>query len=164
MIKDREEEKWREKINTKPKLRTYKKLKTRLEREEYLREDDMRLRRRLTQLRGGTNELRIEEGRWKREKIEERICLFCGSGSVEDEMHFMVECEAYGELRAVLFNDIYMLTEGRYNMWLMVDDREWMLDALIGQGLSDKLEYWKAITTFIKKALELRNKLLKSAN
>ena len=94
----------------------------------------MRLRRRLTQLRGGTNELRIEEERWRREKLEERVCLMCGNG----RNAFMLECEAYGELREKMFNDMYEITEGRYNMWLMVDDQEWMLDALIGHGVCNR--------------------------
>ena len=45
----------------------------------------------MTQLRGGTNELRIEEGRWRRERLEKRICLMCGSGRVEDERHWNVK-------------------------------------------------------------------------
>ena len=147
-------------MNKKPKLRTYIKLKTNLKREEYLKEDEVRLRRRLTQLRGGTNELRIEEGRWRREKLEERVCLLCGSGRVEDEMHFMLECEAYGELRGKMFNDMYEITEGRYNMWLMVDDQEWMLDALIGHGVCNKVESWRAVMRFINNALTLRNKYI----
>ena len=84
-MRDREEENWKKEVSKKPKLRTYMKLKTKLKREEYLMEDEVKMRRRLTQLRGGTNELRIEEGRWRKEKIEERVCLMCGSGSVEDE-------------------------------------------------------------------------------
>ena len=105
-------------------------------REEYLMEDDVTLRRRLTQLRGGTNELRIEEGRWRRERLEDRVCLVCGSGKVEDERHFVLECVAYEELREKLFDEIYVLTEGQYNMGLMIDDQEWMLDALIGHSVS----------------------------
>ena len=60
------------------------------------------------------------------EKREERVCLVCGSGRVEDERHFLLE------LREKLFDDMYMITEGRYNMRLMVDNVEWMVDALIG--------------------------------
>ena len=39
--------------------------------------------------------LRIEVGRWRREPVEERICLKCVSGQLENETHFMFECAAY---------------------------------------------------------------------
>ena len=96
----------------------------------------------------------------ERERLEERVCLVRGCGSVEDESHFMLECEAYSELREVLFEEIYMLTEGRYNMRLMVDDKEWMLDALIGEGLSNKLESWRAVMRYIMKAMEIRQRFV----
>ena len=44
-IRDREEEIWKIEMSKKPKLRTYIKLKTNLEKEEYLMEDDIRMRR-----------------------------------------------------------------------------------------------------------------------
>ena len=147
-------------MERKTKLRTYKKLKTKLEREEYLMEDDVTLRRRLTQLRGGTNELRIEEGRWRRERLEDRVCLVCGSGKVEDERHFVLECAAYEELREKLFDEIYVLTEGQYNMGLMIDDQEWMLDALIGHGVSNKLKSRRVVMRFIKGAMIIRSRYI----
>ena len=50
------------------KLRTYRRLKFVLEKEEYLETImDREERRKMTALRGGTNALRIEVGRWKGE-------------------------------------------------------------------------------------------------
>ena len=46
----------------------------------------------LVKLRGGTNRLRIEQGRYEKEEVEKRICLFCDSKQVEDEKHFMLTC------------------------------------------------------------------------
>src|SRR4051794_22375288 len=46
----------------------------------------------LAKIRGGTNRLRIEQGRYEKEKVCERICRCC---QVEDEFHFMLQCSTY---------------------------------------------------------------------
>ena len=57
-------------------------------------------------LRGGTNCLRIERGRWVGEKVEERVCLVCMSDEVENEQHFVLECPMYVCERARMFEEI----------------------------------------------------------
>ena len=52
------------------------------------------IRRMLTKLRGGTAELRVETGRWSRLQREERTCKQCTLGEMEDEVHFVLRCEA----------------------------------------------------------------------
>ena len=52
------------------------------------------IRRMLTKLRGGTAELRVETGRWSGLQREERICKQCTLGEMEDEVHFVLRCEA----------------------------------------------------------------------
>ena len=60
-ITEREEGQWKERMQHKPKLRTYRQLKTRLQFEHrYLEMSDKEAREVMTRLRGGTNELRIE--------------------------------------------------------------------------------------------------------
>ena len=43
-------------------------------------------------LRGGTNKLRIETGRWSNESEPARVCLCC---ETEDERHFLLRCPRY---------------------------------------------------------------------
>ena len=45
--------------------------------------------------------LAIERGRHKNPKTprEERVCVLCGGGDVEDERHFLLECTVYSILR-----------------------------------------------------------------
>ena len=63
----------------------------------------------MTRLRGGTNELRIETGRYpntnrdRRLDEDERRCLLCMSGEVEDERHFVLSCVVYKEMRKKMF-------------------------------------------------------------
>ena len=64
-IREREEIQWQERMQTKPKLRTYIQLKTKLQYEHtYLNTRDKEAREVMTRLRGGTNELRVETGRY----------------------------------------------------------------------------------------------------
>ena len=69
------------------KLRTYRKLKDRLVLEKYVLELEREQRRQFTMLRGGTNKLRIETGRWEGEREEDRVCNVC-SEDVENENTF----------------------------------------------------------------------------
>ena len=41
----------------------------------------------------------IETGRHKQLKIEERICKSCHLRKIEDEIHFLLECPAYDNIR-----------------------------------------------------------------
>src|SRR3954453_8514468 len=81
-----EEREWLERMQTKPKLRTYITLKHELTFEDYLTYDDVQAGQDMTRLRGGTNELRIETGRYpitnrdRRLEIHERRCLLCMCG------------------------------------------------------------------------------------
>ena len=91
-IREREEIQWQERMQTKPKLRTYIQLKTKLQYEHtYLNTRDKEAREVMTRLRGGTNELRIETGRYaitNRDRpleLNERRCLICLNGEIEDE-------------------------------------------------------------------------------
>ena len=53
----------------------------------------------ISQFRIGNHHLNIETGRHKRPKIppEQRMCHFCNS--VEDESHFLIDCQMYNDSR-----------------------------------------------------------------
>ena len=75
-IQEREQKEWRQRALLKPKLRTYVKYKLILEEEKYLKNEDAIGRRMLARIRSGTNNLRIETGRYEKPKLlqEYRIC------------------------------------------------------------------------------------------
>ena len=70
----REEEDWRQEMKDHSKLRTYITLKQKLERETYLEARNRYGAPELTKIRGGSNRLRIETGRWSQIPKEERFC------------------------------------------------------------------------------------------
>ncbi len=85
------------------------KFKTLFFREPYLwKIKDQRYRTALSRLRLSSHNLAIETGRHARPKIprSERVCDKCDTGSVEDEIHFIMACPKYSNSRETLFTAI----------------------------------------------------------
>ena len=93
-VQSREQEQWISRMEAKSKLRTYREVKKVLERESYLEEGTASQRRVMATIRGGSNNLTIEMGRYEKLAVEERVCNFCDADEVEDEKHFLCKCEA----------------------------------------------------------------------
>ncbi len=86
------------------KLRTYRKFKHEYKTEMYLKRPmSFKVRRSFSNLRCGTAPLRIETGRYEGKALEERICQCCDSNNIEDEMHFLIKCNAFKEERKILY-------------------------------------------------------------
>ena len=60
----------------------------------------------MSKFRLGMLHLRIETGRFIRLLPEERLCLVCNGGEVEDETHFLLRCNKYSQNRQKLFGEI----------------------------------------------------------
>jgi hypothetical protein len=98
---------WKTNVNSKPKLRTYKTFKFNFCTEPYVSNCQSRFKRSLiAQLRSGTLPLRIETGRHRNVKLEDRICQFCDMHVIEDEFHFVQECPNYSNIRVKLHNSV----------------------------------------------------------
>ncbi len=134
-IHDREQIKWRTHCLLKPKLRTYAILKKELRTEPYLEVHHRGGIPELAKLRGGTNRLRIEQGRYKKEKVEERVCEFCDSKEVEDEKHFMLECKMYNDFREEMWRKFEETTGTSRTDY---ENAEQKLNALIGDKFQPK--------------------------
>ena len=91
---------WFDNVRRKPKLRTYILFKNDYRAEPYV---TMFLPRRqrslLAQFRAGVLPLRIETGRFRREPVDNRICIFCNQNAIENEVHFLLHCSLYNDLR-----------------------------------------------------------------
>ena len=101
MVDKYEVEKWRVGMRSKQKLRLYRVIKSELCFERYLVSENVDGRREMTRFRGGTNRLRIEMGRHEGLDIGERVCEFCLDG-IEDEMHVLLCCGLYDDLRKTI--------------------------------------------------------------
>jgi hypothetical protein len=58
--------------------------------------------------RSGALPLAYETGRYSRPPVpvDDRLCVYCNSGRVENEKHFLMECNLYDDLRYNLFFEI----------------------------------------------------------
>ena len=65
--------------------------------EEYLSIKNEQQRSAMTKLRASAHSLAIQKGRYSRPStpVSERIYLHCPWELIEDELHFMTECEQY---------------------------------------------------------------------
>ena len=91
------------------KLRTYKLFKTEFRLERYLFDVTNPYHRcALAQYRLSSHNLGIETGRHTKppKPQEQRLCLYCRNGSVDDEIHFLSECVIHTETRQRFISNI----------------------------------------------------------
>jgi hypothetical protein len=128
----------------------------------------------MTRVRGGTNELRIETGRYpitnrdRRLEVHERQCLLCFSGEIEDECHFLLDCARYEDLRVKMFEVVkrVMLKQGEKleEVRKTEEGKLRLMVGLIGDGEtgSDAMDLRFAALVFCKRAMKRRNGLVMS--
>ena len=93
------------------KLRTFRLYKDRMATESYVTSTISRGERSvLAKLRSGTLPLEIETGRFKKVPLSDRCCNLCKSG-IEDEVHFLIDCDFYQDLRYNMFQYMAMKYE-----------------------------------------------------
>ena len=89
---------WLREVERSEVLTLYKEIKVLICYEPYLYICHTRsYRKALTQLRLSSHSLRIQTGRYgrNREERRERLCNVCNSGEIEDEFHFILKCKRY---------------------------------------------------------------------
>ena len=100
---------WINHINvSQPKLRTFCQFKKSFQMENYVKLFNRSSRSSLCKLRISAHQLMIERGRYASPKIpvDDRLCIYCDLGEVEDEFHFILKCKLYDTLRTQLIDDM----------------------------------------------------------
>jgi len=160
-IRERESREWGDNIKQRSKLQLYRVLKTELVREQYLDYDCPRYNKTLvTQFRSGNTNLRVELGRRRNEKREERICQICLTGAVEDETHILVNCYIYDHLREKLKNTLRQLAP--LGLSKMNYD-SLSVPTLLGGELvqaKDKITVFRSVGVYLAKVMALRKEML----
>src|SRR3569623_639916 len=151
-------ETWELALQKKEKLRVSRTLKFNLKQEEYiswsLPAEHMS---HFAKLRSGSHHLRVEKGRWKVEQEEDRVCLVCLTGKVENELHFLLDCYVYNRIRQNLYQRVKQSTG--YDLNVAREDRDWMLAVMLGPGYLRKESrhpIGKLVAAFIAAAMKLR--------
>ena len=92
-----------------PKLRPYKYLKQPQQDNEntYVTMNlSISARSKLAKMRTGTFPINIELGRYRNIPIENRLCETCDQKHIENETHFLLNCDAYNNLRVKLYHEL----------------------------------------------------------
>ena len=66
-------------------------------------------RQAIARIRASSHHLGIELGRHTKPKptpIENRLCLYCSSNSIDNEFHFVLKCQKNNKERGVLFKNL----------------------------------------------------------
>ena len=85
------------------KLRTYTCFKSEFKPEHYVSKVWNKAHRSaLAKFRSGTAPRRLETGRIEKLPLNERLCPFCEEQIVEDELHVVLKCHIYEDLRVPL--------------------------------------------------------------
>jgi hypothetical protein len=165
-VRQKDQDVWSAAVLRKPKLRTYSVIKTRVRREEYLSWEITGEQRVLyARLRSGSHQLRIERGRWDGEQEAERLCKICGTGKIENESHFLLECYVFERFRRNMYRRI--LQETGYDL-MAVKEKEvskWLLQVLLGNGVSRREArqgIGKAVAAFVAVAMRKRARILQA--
>ena len=102
-IQTRLERDWNHHCMTKDKLRTYRTFKTDMSTAPHLNCNLPKFQRSLiSQLRLGILPINIETGRYTGIAEQDRLCQMCNQGRVENEAHFVFECDFYTPFRREL--------------------------------------------------------------
>ena len=69
----------------------------------------------LAKFRCEVGPIRLETGRYDRLSVNERICPICQT-AVENEIHVLLYCQAYKEIRETVFKKACDIDNGFFNM------------------------------------------------
>jgi hypothetical protein len=147
-IQDREERLWRRGMVGKTTLVRYQRIKVRLRRERFLRQAGWAVKR-LVRLRGGVERLEVVRGRRFGVRREDRRCLVCDSGEVEDEGHFVGGCRALGRSRGEMWRGIEREVGGCRVAGLRSMTEEGRVDWLLGTDFDRGHWKWPALQSLV---------------
>ena len=76
------------------------------------------LRHEITKIRVSSHTLRIQTGRYGRNRLErnERLCMYCDNRLIDDEYHFICECPKLDYIRAKYIKDYYRTRPNTYKL------------------------------------------------
>ena len=139
---------WYRSIESSAALEEYKHFKNHFGYEPYLDILSNNYRFFLTRMRLSSHSLRIQTGRYGRNKIprNERICQCCNTNDIEDVFHFICICPSYDRLRKKYLDKKYYVRPSvfKFNQLMNSDDGKQLL----------------TLSRFIKNALDIRKNIL----
>ncbi|MCG8049040.1 MAG: hypothetical protein N0E48_26130, partial [Candidatus Thiodiazotropha endolucinida] len=137
---------WNERLSMSSSLGWYKKLKPSITISTYLEKlVNVKHRRAITKLRLSSHNLLIETGRHRQIERADRKCVYCNLNDIEDELHFILICPQYTDIRQLFIKKYYYT---RPNMFKLVQ--------LFN---NENMTHLKNLAKYIIQALKHRNSL-----
>lgn len=123
--------------------------------EHYVVQLPLYKRQNFTKLRISAHRLAIETGRHSRPVIPavNRVCTLCNDGSIEDEIHVVINCPAYQQQREILQNNILTYSS------LVLEPTEHIFKLIMSCCYGD-LEYAVSICKFVDECFRKRENCL----
>ncbi len=126
-------------VDQNSKLRTYKTFKPYFKTEKYLScIHNSRIRTTFARFRLSAHCLNIEKGRHQQQDISKRLCKLCPLQTIEDEVHFLLHCPKYTDLRKG-FVEQTIRCHDRFNELYMSNKNEDLFVALMKSRDSDTI-------------------------
>ena len=135
-------------INSSSKLKILARLKDTPGRESYLKEVEISKHRvAMARFRLCSHSLEIERGRYQEPDQQKRLCHYCkahGKDEVEDEVHFLISCPLYSELRERflpqnILNNTFLSKEDKVTKILSDKDNIKSVAKFIHQSFEDRV-------------------------
>ena len=108
----------------------------------------------LCKLRLSAHTLSIERGRYLKIPRQNRVCLCCNNGDIEDELHFLLKCSSYKYVRDNLIKKLN-------NVLLNNKFSSLSYNLLISILNSNSQTILKIVVNYLNECLLVRNSLLK---
>ena len=137
---------WNDDLNNNRTMSLYRLVKNKFGYEKYLDLAKYKsYRQNITKIRMSSHKLRIETGRYGRNRIDrnERLCQICNCGDIEDEYHFIIICSKYSDIRKKYIAKYYLQRPSMYKFLELLSNKN--------HKILDNL------AIFIKHALQIRN-------
>ena len=117
ILSEQDQVMWINDMQTSSKLQTYSLFKDAFVQEPYLCKVQNRQHRSvLAQLRCGILPLKIETGRYQNIPKELRLCTLCEENVIENEIHFLLYCSKYDNIRTTFYNAVNSISTGFQNL------------------------------------------------
>ena len=106
--------------------------------------ENNKLQMQFARFRLSSHKLNIEKGRHLQLNRNERLCTLCNSSAVQSELHFLLHCQKYSELR-IKYNIIQsQTTRHAFKILMSTKNRSKLINLM----------------NFVKSAMDLRNQAL----
>ena len=138
---------WFNKISLSGSLTLYKNIKLSFGIENYLDVLPSKLRINISKLRLSAHQLRIETGRYARNRLDRalRLCTLCDKSDLEDEYHFVLVCPVYDSIRKKYIRPFYYKRPNIFKFINLMQTNQLTVLRNLGKFLSESFALRKTL-------------------